>query len=79
MIEEETALHKALVEEIDMILECYDDYEGVELSDNAKSDIAWNIINYEDNLWEELNNTICEYIRKELVKNYINNKKESDK
>lgn len=77
MIEEETALHKALVEEIDMILECYDDYEGVELSDNAKSDIAWNIINYEDNLWEELNNTICDYIRKELVKNYINNKKEN--
>lgn len=79
MIEEETALHKALVEEIDMILEGYNDYKGVELSDNVKSDIAWNIINYEDSLWEELNNTICDYIRKELVKNYINNKKESDK
>lgn len=78
-VDEETPLHKALIDEIDMVLECYEDYENVELSENTKIDIAWNIINYEDNLWEELNNTICDYIRKELVKNYMNNKKESDK
>ena len=74
-----TPLEQAILNEIDMILECYEDYENVELSENTKIDIAWNIINYEDNLWEELNNTICDYIRKELVKNYMNAKKESEK
>lgn len=74
-----TPLEQAILNEIDMILECYEDYENVELSENTKIDIAWNIINYEDNLWEELNNTICDYISKELVKNYMNAKKESEK
>lgn len=77
-MEQESFLYKALVEEINMILNEYDDYKDISLNGEIISNIAWDIINYEDHLWEELNNTICDYIRKELVKDYIN-KKESDK
>lgn len=76
-MEQESFLYKALVEEINMILNEYEDYKDISLNGETISNIAWDIINYEDHLWEELNNTICDYIRKELVKDYIN-KKESD-
>jgi hypothetical protein len=76
--EEETPLHKALVDEINMILDSYEDYENVSLNEEEISDIAWDIINYEENCWEELNNTICKYIRTKLVENYVNKKKESE-
>lgn len=63
-----TNLEKALMDEIDMILDCYEDYENVKLSEETKNDIANDIINYEDQLWEDLHVIICDYIKKELLR-----------
>ena len=74
-----TPLEQAIVEEINMIVESYEDYENIELSEETKMNIAYDIINYEDHLWEDFNNTICDYIRKELTKNYMSTNKDFER
>lgn len=56
---------KCIIEEIDMILECYFE-EKIELTDNQKLMIASDIINNEEDLWETFNNVIVEHIEKEI-------------
>lgn len=69
-----TNLEKALMDEINMILECYEDDENVKLSEEVKNAIANNIINYEDKIWEDLHIIICDYIREELLEEERKNK-----
>ena len=66
MEENYTNLEKALMDEIDMILNDYIDYKDIKLDKEDKISIVYDIINYEDELWENLNNIICDYIRKQL-------------
>lgn len=54
-------LELAMIEEIDMILDCNFDNE-IELSENTKLKIAREIICKEDRLWEDLNNIIRDKI-----------------
>lgn len=63
-----TIMEEFLIDEIDMILDCCYDEEEIELDDKAKVKIARNIINYEDDLWEMLNDIIRDYIDKEVDK-----------
>lgn len=63
------SMEKFLIDEIDMILDCCYDDEEVELDDKTKFKIARNIINYEDDLWEMLNDIIRDYIDREVDKN----------
>lgn len=71
--EEESVWEKPLIEEIDMILNCnFDDYEtGIELSDSDKKEIVYDIINYEDELWEEIHMITLERVKKALVERYM--------
>lgn len=55
-------LEKALIDEINMILESYDDYENIELKDNIKEKIAKHIINNDYQIWEDLNCIIANCI-----------------
>lgn len=63
-----TIMEQFLIDEIDMILDCCYDEEEIELDDKAKFKIARNIINYEDDLWEMLNDIIRDYIDREVNK-----------
>ena len=65
-------LEKALIDEIDMVLNCnFDDYEtDIVLSEETKSQIAYDIINYEDKLWEDLHIITLERVKSALVERY---------
>lgn len=56
-------MEKALVDEIDMICECSFD-KKIKLDNAEILNIATDIIDYEDDIWELLNNRIIEYIEK---------------
>ena len=68
--EEETILEKALIDEVDMVLNCnFDDFEtGLELSYKTKLQIARDIIDYEEQLWEDLHIIVMERVLKEFQK-----------
>lgn len=61
-----TIMEQFLIDEIDMICECCYDDEEIELTDEKKYQIARNLINYDDDIWEMLNDRIREYIDKEV-------------
>ncbi len=65
-----TTLEQAIIDEIDMNLECYDNYKNFNLSDEKKLEIAQDIINKDYQIWEDLN---C------IINNYLDREKESDK
>lgn len=63
-----TIMEQFLIDEIDMICDCCYD-EEVELDDKIKYNIAKKIINYDDDIWEMLNDRIREYIDEEVGNN----------
>lgn len=64
-----TIMEQFLIDEIDMILDCCYDDEEIELDNNTKYQIVRQIIEYEDDLWENLITIIREYIDKRGGKN----------
>lgn len=60
-----TIMEQFLIDEIDMICDCCYD-EEIELTDEKKYQIARNLIDYDDDIWEMLNDRIREYIDKEV-------------
>lgn len=64
-----TIMEQFLIDEIDMICECCYDNEEIELTDEKKYGIARKLINYDDDIWEMLNDRIREYIDEEVSKN----------
>lgn len=63
------SMEQFLIDEIDMILDCCYDDEEIELDDEKKYGIARKLINYDDDIWEMLNDRIREYIDEEVSKN----------
>lgn len=55
-------LEKALIDEINMNLECAFEINKDTISEDAKLDMAQEIIDKEDSLWEMLNSIICDKI-----------------
>lgn len=68
-MEKPNTLEQAIIDEIDMVLDCnFDSYEtGLKLSDEKKLEIAQDIISYEDQLWEDLHIIIMNYIKENLT------------
>lgn len=64
-----TTLEQAIIDEIDMVLECnFDSYEtGLELSDEKKLEIAQDIINKDYQIWEDLHTLVFNYIKNSLT------------
>jgi hypothetical protein len=64
--DDKTILEQAIIDEIDMVLECnFDNFEtGLELSDEKKLEIAQDIIDYDDDLWEDLHVITMERVAK---------------
>lgn len=73
-------LEKALIDEIDMILDCnFEQYEpGIDLSKNEKLELSREIICEEDQLWEDLNYIIIDKI-KNILKKRLRYLEEEDK
>lgn len=65
-------LEKALIDEIDMVLDSYYDryVTNLDLSNEQKLKICHNIISYNDEIWSELNDVIINYINKFYEKRY---------
>lgn len=59
------SMEQFLIDEIDMILECCYD-EELELDEEKKYKIARNLIDYDDDIWEMLNDRIREYLDEEV-------------
>lgn len=59
-------LELALIEEVDFVLEGnWDNY--IDLTEEKKLEIAQNIIDEENGLWEDLNNIIIERVKNALL------------
>lgn len=60
-----TIMEQFLLDEIDMICECCYD-EELELDDDKKYNIVRKLIDYDDDIWEMLNDRIREYLDEEV-------------
>ena len=60
-----TIMEQFLIDEINMICECCYD-EELELDEEKKYKIIRNLIDYNDDIWEMLNDRIREYLDEEV-------------
>ena len=69
-MEKPNTLEQAIIDEIDMVLDCnFDSYEtGLKLSDEKKLEIAQDIISKDYQIWEDLHMLVFNYIKNSLTK-----------
>jgi hypothetical protein len=60
-------LEDALIDEIDMVLDCNFENE-IDLEENVKRQIAKDIIDFEDGIWEDLHIIVLERLKNEFIK-----------